>query len=129
MAGASDQQSIDARDAAPLWQRLAVTLSFSETNQTLAYVGYSVPYRHRFRNVSLHCAPPGREGQPVAVLPAGEGTLSNAEIVPVYESGGCGMAIDNTASLLEALLRGNLYVLLEPNDPSASKLWGQFPVR
>ena len=90
MAGASDQQSIDARDAAPLWQRLAVTLSFSETNQTLAYIGYSVPYPHRFRNVSLHCAPPGREGQPVAFLPAGEGTLSNAEIVPVYESGAAG---------------------------------------
>ena len=62
LAGASDQQNIDAKDAAPQWQRLAVTLSFSETNQTLDYVGYSVPRPASFprREPVLRAARPRR---------------------------------------------------------------------
>jgi hypothetical protein len=60
----------------------------------------------------LHCAPPGQNGPAIAILQPGEsGILHNADIMPTDEMGACGMRISNIASVYEAMLRGNLYLL------------------
>jgi len=127
MTMASDQQVVMASPQPARWLRTPITLWFSELTRTLADVGYSLPYRHRFRNVSLHCAPPGEDGAVVAQLLASEGVLTLADIVPVDAASPCGMAINNHASLLEALARGNLYAVVELADPAGVQLRGQFP--
>ena len=103
-----------------------MNLWFSEFDQTLEYVRYAIPKRHRYRSVTLHCAPAAQNGDVLAILPAEEGMLSNIDIIPTTASGPCGMTINNNASLLESVLRGNLYVVLEPLDPSDAALRGQF---
>ena len=42
---------------------------------------------------------------------AATGWLTSADIVPTQATGPCGMAVTNTASLVEALLRGNFYAV------------------
>ena len=127
MATTSDQQVVTASPQPAQWLRAPVTLWFSEFNQTLARLGYSVPNRHRFRNVNLHCAPPGQDGPVVAQLPSIEGVLTLTDIRTVDASSACGIAVNNHASLLEALARGNLYAVVELADPPGVNLRGQFP--
>jgi hypothetical protein len=126
LATASDQQVVAAAARPPQWLRASATLWFSEFNQTLAHVGYTLPNRHRFRSARLHCAPPGEDGPVVAELLADEGVLTQTDVLPVADAGPCGMAVNGTASLLEALARGNLYVELELADPAGARLRGQF---
>ena len=126
IAGSSDQQAVDAEHAAPQWIRTTAMLSFSEFTDTLDYVGYTVPQGHSFRAVNLHCAPAGRNGDIVAPLPLGRGVLSNLEIIPASSGGPCGMEVNGVASLLEAVLRGNVYVSFEPHEHWKPLLRGQF---
>ncbi len=123
-AGLSEQQVTDVIGGS--WRRATASLSFSEYGRTLDSVQYSIAARHRYRSVALRCAQAGDVGDIVALLPAERGVISNADIVPI-SAGSCGVAVNNTPSLLEALLRGSIYVEAELYDPVGVRLRGQFP--
>ena len=84
------------------------------------------PQRHRFGAVSLRCAPAGEDGPAIASLVLARGVLSNADLSAVPFGTSCGMPINTTASVLEALLRGHLYAVVEPIEPAGLALRGQF---
>lgn len=125
-AGASAQQVVDGQRAAPRWTRAAVRLLFA-AQPSLDAVGYDYDERHRYRTVALYCGPPGEAGELVAYLPAPKSLFSKEDFYSVPATGACGMAIETTGALLEALLRGNLYVEMELLDPAGTLLRGQFP--
>jgi hypothetical protein len=125
-AGASAQQMVPGERAAPRWTRAAVSLLFAE-QASLDAVGYDYDERHRYRTVALYCGRPGEVGDLVAYLPAPKSLFSKEDFYPVPATGPCGMAIETTGALLEALLRGNLYVEMELLDPAGTWLRGQFP--
>lgn len=80
-------------------------------------VRWAAHYRHHFGlDMTLRCGPPAVAGEIVAYLdpPGGRGQLSSADITPVDALGACGMAVNNIASLFEALLRGNIYLAYSP---------------
>lgn len=93
-------------------------LWFSERHtRSLDRVRWAAHYRaHWGLDMTLRCGPAGVEGEIVAYLdpPGGRGQLSSDDIVPVDGQGACGMAVNNVASLLEALLRGHLYIAYSP---------------
>jgi len=113
-------------------------LWFSEDQRSLDSVRWAAHYREFFRlNMTLRCAPAGVDGVIVAHLdPAGgRGQLTNADISPTDGQGTCGMVVNNIPSLLEAVLRGNIYIAYSPRcDQGATSCdyddvtgRGQFP--
>ena len=97
-----------------------------EPRRSSGVMRYEVPRRDRFRAVTIHCAPAGVDGPAVATLPIEHGALSNSDLLPLPAGTACGMPITTTASLLEALLRGHLYAVVEPIEPAGLTLRGQF---
>ncbi len=90
----------------------------------LAYFEYSV-HRRAFQSLALYCGRAGEDGEMLAVLPDDLGVLSNFDLFPTQSSGACGMVVNNIASLVEALLRGNIYVAGALNESPSSVLRAQ----
>jgi hypothetical protein len=117
----SDQQVLGA--SAPRWLRSSVVLSFAEQGYapgSLAGLSFRVPDWNALGPATLYCGRAGQDGEIVGYLNAETGSLTNADVVPTQVGGACGMAVTNVASLLEASLRGNLYVAAR---------WGDVPLR
>ena len=97
---------------------LATGLWFSGWDQrSLDTMRWAAHYRAYWGlDMTLRCGPAGVDGEIVAYLdpPGGRGQLSSADIVPIDGQGACGMAVNNVASLLEALLRGHIYIAYSP---------------
>lgn len=124
-AGTSAQQVVESDRAAPRWTRAGVGLTFAE-HASLDAIAYDYRERHRYRTVALYCGPAGQNGDLVAYLPAPKSLISKEDFYPVPATGPCGMAIETTGALLEALLRGLLYVEMELYDPAGRAIRGQF---
>ena len=108
-----------------------VHFRISEYAGSLDRIGYFVQDDGKEVTAALYCAPPGHSGERLAELNSGRGRdwqwLEQTDIRPVGQTSSCGMAINSVASLVEALLRGHLYTLIE--RPDGSRLRGQIPVR
>lgn len=109
----SSQQIVGATvDLEDPKNQLLTSLYFYRGLDRIWYDTGVLPQPSSILGLYLHCAPPGQIGPPIAILQVGAGgMLHNANVMPTDATGPCGMRISNIASVYEAMLRGNVYLL------------------
>lgn len=111
--GAVDDSLAERIDAA------YILLREHTRNMDALYLGYSnkSPEDIYYGDGILRCGPPGTDGELIARGSEFYLYMTNAHLYPTDGTGTCGMVITTVASVVEALLRGWIYIeLTEPGS-------------
>ena len=80
-----------------------------------------------YQDALIRCGPPGADGELIARGSEFGRYLRNVHIHPTDGTGSCGMVISTVASIVEALLRGWLFIELIPAGTDEPLRRSQFP--